>query len=306
MRFSKRFVATTLAVYLAAGGMGQALAAQYTVKSGDSLYSIGQRYHTSPTAIKSTNGLKSDTIYPSQILNLPGASNNYIVQSGDSLYSISKRFQTTINNLKNLNGLTSDKIYPGQSLKVPAVGGGTSYTVRKGDTLYLLAQKFGTSVASIKSSNNLTSDALYVGQRLVINGSGTGINKATTASRGASSYSRSEVLLLARLIHGEARGEVYQGQVAVGAVVLNRVASALFPNSISGVIYQKNEFCVVNDGQINLSPSETAIKAAEETMNGSDPSKGAIYYWNPVKAPNNKFLNNRPIVAKIGNHVFAQ
>ncbi|MCR6545226.1 cell wall hydrolase [Dehalobacterium formicoaceticum] len=255
MHFLKRFITTSLVSLLLIAGTGQALAAQYTVKSGD------------------------------------------------SLYSISKGYQTTVQNLKSLNGLTSNNLYPGQSLKVPAASSGTSYIVRKGDTLFLLAKRFGTSVASIKSSNGLKSDALSVGQRLIIKGSGAA---ATTASRGAGNYSRSEVMLLARLIHGEARGEAYQGQVAVGAVVLNRVSSTTFPDSISGVIYQKNEFCVVNDGQINLSPNETSIKAAEDAMNGWDPANGAIYYWNPTKAPNNKFLNSRPVVAKIGSHVFAK
>jgi N-acetylmuramoyl-L-alanine amidase len=208
-----------------------------------------------------------------------------------------------------MNGLKSTYLYPGQVLKVPASG--FNYTVKKGDTLYLLAKRFGVTVASIKSTNGLKSDYLYIGQKLIINGSAASSNTVasrnySSAARGASNYSRSEVMLLARLINGESRGESYTGQVAVGGVVLNRVASPLFPNTLSGVIYQKNEFSVVLDGQINLSPSQTAIKAAEDAMNGWDPSNGALYYWNPAKAPNNKFLNSRPIVARIGNHVFAK
>lgn len=88
--------------------------------------------------------------------------------------------------------------------------------------------------------------------------------------------------------------------------MLNRVKSPLFPNTISQVIYQKNEFSVVLDGQINLTPNTTSINAAEDALNGWDPSNGALFYWNPVKAPNNRFLNSKTIIARIGNHVFAK
>ncbi|HHT62535.1 MAG: LysM peptidoglycan-binding domain-containing protein [Bacillota bacterium] len=303
----KSFIVTVLVSIFFICGAGQAFAAQYTVKPGDSLYLISQRFGTSVNTLKSTNGLKSNTIYPGQVLTVPDGTGNYVVKSGDSLYKISRNFNTTVEYLKNINGLKSTYIYPGQVLKVPSAG--FNYVVKKGDTLYLLAKKFGVTVASIKSINGLKSDYLYVGQNLYIRTGTSGNTNSRTyssASRGASSYSRSEVMLLARLINGEARGESYTGQVAVGAVVLNRVDSPLFPNTISGVIYQPNEFSVVNDGQINLTPSQTAIKAAEDAMNGWDPSNGALYYWNPAKSPNNKFLNSRPIVARIGNHVFAK
>jgi N-acetylmuramoyl-L-alanine amidase len=238
---------------------GQAFAAQYTVKPGDSLYLISQKFGTTVDTIMKANGLTSTTIYPGNVLNIPSAtsvsgSTKYVVKSGDTLYIISRRFNTTINTLVNLNGLKSTTIYPGQVLNVPTGSTGT----------------------------------------------------ADTASRGAGSFSRSELMLLARLIYGESRGEPYQGQVAVGAVVLNRVKSPLFPNTISQVIYQKNEFSVVLDGQINLTPNTTSINAAEDALNGWDPSNGALFYWNPVKAPNNRFLNSKTIIARIGNHVFAK
>ena len=130
-----------------------------------------------------------------------------------------------------------------------------------------------------------------------------GIASGNTASA-SGGYSNSDVYLLARLIHSEARGESYTGQVAVGAVVLNRVRSAAFPNTISGVVYQKNAFTAVSDGQINLSPDETAIRAAKDAMNGWDPSCGAIYYYNP-KIATSKWILSRKVVITIGNHVFA-
>lgn len=316
MQLKKFFIATLVLGAFLYCGAGQALAASYTVKSGDSLYTISKNFNTTVNNLKSTNGLKTNNIYPGQVLNVPSSSgnySNYVVKSGDSLFLIGKRFNTTAENLKSINGLKSTYIYSGQVLKVPSTG--SAYVVKKGDTLFLLAKRYGTTVNSIKAANGLTSNNLYVGQKLTIKGTGSNAAPAsttasraatTTASRSSGSYSRSEVLLLARLINGEARGESYTGQVAVGAVVLNRVDSPLFPNTLSGVIYQKNEFSVVNDGQINMTPSTTSVKAAEDAINGWDPTNGAIYYWNPVKAPNNKFLNSRPIVARIGNHVFAK
>ena len=107
------------------------------------------------------------------------------------------------------------------------------------------------------------------------------------------------------LINGEARGETYEGQVAVGAVVLNRVRHSSFPNSIAGVIYQKGAFTAVDDGQINMSPSDSCVKAARDAMNGWDPSGGAIYYYNPETATN-KWIRSRPIIKKIGKHVFCK
>ena len=111
--------------------------------------------------------------------------------------------------------------------------------------------------------------------------------------------------LLSRLIFGEARGEPYVGQVAVGAVVLNRVKSSSFPNTIAGVIYQNGAFDVVSDGQINLVQNSTAKKAAQDALNGWDPSYGAIYYFNPNTATN-KWIWSRPMTVKIGKHRFCK
>ena len=115
------------------------------------------------------------------------------------------------------------------------------------------------------------------------------------------------VSLLARLINGEARGEPYEGQVAVGAVILNRVKSPNFPNTIAGVIYQNNQFSCVKDGQFDVPIDEnsTVYKAAEEAMNGSDPTNGALYFYNPSKTKN-KWLFSLPTVKTIGKHVFAK
>ena len=131
-----------------------------------------------------------------------------------------------------------------------------------------------------------------------------GIFNSSNSSFGSSSNS-SDLNLLARLIYGEARGEPYAGQVAVGAVVLNRVKNSSFPNTISGVIYQSGAFDVVKDGQINLSPDSTAKKAAQDALNGWDPTYGAIYYFNPSTATN-KWIWSRPMTVTIGRHRFCK
>lgn len=314
MRFKKAAITLLLSGLFITISAGQALAAQYTVKSGDSLYTISRLYNTTVTNIKSANGLSSTNVYPGQVLNIPGVT-TYTVKKGDTLYIISQKFGVSVSSLKSLNGLTSDALYVGQTLRVNGTSTQSSvsygkYTVKSGDSLFSIAKKYGTTVSTLKSLSGLKSDYIYTGQSLTVpQKAATSSVGATTyqpPSRGTTSYTRSEETLLAKLIYAEARGESYTGQVAVGAVVLNRVRSSLFPNTLAGVIYQPNAFSVINDGQINLTPNETAYKAARDAMNGWDPTNGSLFYWNPVKAPNNKFLNAKPIIARIGSHVFAK
>lgn len=131
-----------------------------------------------------------------------------------------------------------------------------------------------------------------------------GITAASTSSS-SGKYSSNDVTLLAKLIAAEARGEGYTGQVAVGAVVLNRVKHSSFPDTVAGVIYQKGAFSAVNDSNWNTSPNETSRKAAMDCINGWDPSGGAIYYYNPKKT-SNSFMLSRPVIKTIGNHVFCK
>lgn len=129
--------------------------------------------------------------------------------------------------------------------------------------------------------------------------------KPKNVTAASNSNSTSDVQLLARAINGEARGEPYEGQVAVGAVILNRVKSPKFPNTIAGVIYEPGAFTAVSDGQINVAISEgsTVVKAARDALNGWDPSGGAIYYFNPATATN-KWIWSRPLIKTIGKHRF--
>ena len=155
------------------------------------------------------------------------------------------------------------------------------------------------AVKYFQRKNGLTVDGIAGPNTLKAMGIYTSTSSSSTASNS------NDVNLLSRLIYGEARGEPYTGQVAVGAVVLNRVRSSSFPNTISGVIYQSGAFNVVSDGQINLTPNSTAKKAAQDALNGWDPSYGAIYYFNPSTATN-KWIWSRPMTITIGKHRFCK
>lgn len=127
----------------------------------------------------------------------------------------------------------------------------------------------------------------------------------TLGGSSSSSTSNADLNLLARCVYGEARGEPYTGQVAVAAVVLNRVRSSKFPNSVSGVIYQSGAFTAVSDGQINLTPNTTAYNAARDALNGWDPTNGCLYYYNPATATS-KWIWSLKVELKIGRHNFAR
>lgn len=170
------------------------------------------------------------------------------------------------------------------------------------------------AVVSFQKKNGLTADGV-VGKATykalgmtksyeVLVGSNADGSSGNETTGGLNGFSSSEVYLLAKTIYAEGRGEPYVGQVAIGAVVLNRVRSKEFPNTISGVVYQKHAFTAVSDGQINLTPDDTAMKAARDAINGWDPTGGAIYYYNPAVATS-AWIFDRRTVTVIGKHIFA-
>ena len=164
-----------------------------------------------------------------------------------------------------------------------------------------------TAVKKFQQKNGLTVDGIAGTKTLRAMGiySSSSSSGSSSSSNSSSSTNSNDLNLLSRLVYGEARGEPYTGQVAVAAVVLNRVKSSSFPNTISGVIYQSGAFDVVSDGQINLTPNDTAKKAAQDALNGWDPTNGAIYYFNPSTATN-KWIWSRPMTVTIGKHRFCK
>lgn len=166
----------------------------------------------------------------------------------------------------------------------------------------VFGQQTYDAVVRFQKKNGLTADGVVGSSTAAAMGLSLGGSVAASASAG-SSYS-SDVDLLARLIHGEARGEPYVGMVAVGAVVLNRVKSSKFPNTLAGVIYQAGAFDAVSDGQINLTPNEQSRRAARDAMNGWDPTGGCLYYYNPSTATSS-WIWSREVRLNIGAHSFA-
>lgn len=158
----------------------------------------------------------------------------------------------------------------------------------------ILGPKSITAIKNFQKAKGLTVDGIVGPQTL----------KALNITSSNSNYSSSDLYLLAKTIHAEARGEPYVGQVAVAAVILNRVKSVEFPNTISGVVYQPWAFTAVHDGQINLEPNNSAYSAAKDALNGWDPSYGCLYYYNPETATS-KWIWTRQTVVTIGKHVFA-
>ena len=159
------------------------------------------------------------------------------------------------------------------------------------------------TVAAVKyfqRTNGLTADGI-VGSKTA---AALGITlSGSTSTSSTSSTSNSNLYLLSCCVYGEARGESYTGKVAIAAVVLNRVKSSSFPNTISGVIYQTGAFTCVSDGQINMGTNDECTRAAQDALNGWDPTYGSIYYYNP-KTATNAWIRSRPVVVTIGNHIF--
>jgi len=223
----------------------------------------------------------------------------YTTVSGDSLFKISNIFNTSITSIMNDNKLTSTNLNIGQKLNVP----GITHTVKKGESLYLISKSYKIPLETLRRANNIYTDYLDIGQKLNVP-----VKSSTSpeSADNASSYSASDLDLLARLITAEAQGEEYNAKVAVGAVVLNRVESDTFENTIKDVIYEKidgyYQFTPVLNGWINKPADADSIKAAKEALNGVDPTNGALFYFD--KTATNKWLLSRPVSIKIDNMIF--
>ncbi len=234
----------------------------------------------------------------------------YKIKSGDTLWKIARDYETTVEDIVKMNQIpNASLIRPGQTIFIPRPGlvqTLVTHIVRPGDTLGGIAKLYEVDVQSIIALNKIENpNRIFPGEKVIIS-----IRNDTLGSRGgermviASRDISLDLFLLARVIYAEARGEPFEGQVAVGAVVLNRVRSPLFPNTIEEVIYQPGQFRPVQDGTINLTPDDTAIKAARLALAGEDPSRGALYFCNPKIAKNGWWFETRQKSAVIGDHIF--
>lgn len=179
----------------------------------------------------------------------------------------------------------------------PQLSMGT-YRVCKGDSLYWIAKRYDTTIHRLKELNNLTTEIIHADQVLIV--------PADTLKEYpvGVSLTDKEVKWIAQMIHAEARGEPYIGQVAVGAVIINRLKSRKFPNTVYEVLFQENAFQPIRNGTFFTTASDQAYRAALEALNGNDPTNGALYFFNP-KISNNKFMHTRTTSITIGQHRFA-
>lgn len=248
------------------------------------------------------------------------------VVKGDTLWELAKQNGITVDELKNANNRQNDMIYVGETLTIPnhteaQSSSSTVHKVVKGDTLWELAKQYGVTVEGLKIANNLQNDTIYIGQTLTIgNGSSSAeaqmahraepaVNKPPAPSQSLN-ISAEDKDLLSRLVEAEAKGEPHEGKVAVAMVVLNRVASPEFPNSIHDVIYQKLEngeyqFTPVANGAINQPASDDSKRAVNEALASQNHTIDALYFYNPRIATND-WQKTRQVTAIIGNHVFAK
>ncbi|MEE6133524.1 cell wall hydrolase [Priestia flexa] len=229
------------------------------------------------------------------------------VSTGDTLWKLSQQEGVSVDELKQANNRTNDMIYVGEVLTIPEKE--TVHTVVQGETLFSISQTYNTSVDRLKDLNGLQSDLINVGQQLVVTGERA--SEAAPAPQPTDvGVAEAEKDLLARLVEAEAKGEPYQGKVAVATVVMNRVSSPEFPNSITEVINQPlanggYEFSPVGNGTINQPASDESRRAVEEALANPDHQNPALFFYNPQIATNS-WLETKQVTAVIGNHVFAK
>ncbi|EDS78686.1 cell wall hydrolase [Clostridium massiliodielmoense] len=242
-------------------------AATYKVVPNDSLYKIGKLFNTSVTSIKNNNNLKGDIIYPGQALNVPAKVHNVV--SGESLYLISKKYNISLDSLRKANNKWDNLIYPNDKLLIPSL--------------------------NVTSTNSATTKP-----------SSTSV-QASTTPKSVIPYTQDDLDVLSRLVHAEAGGESYKTRVCVASVVINRVKSNQFPNSIKGVVYEVSDghyqFTPVLNGMINKPATEEDKKAALEALNGNDPTKGALYFFDNTVT--NKWLLSKPVALHSDKMTFA-
>jgi N-acetylmuramoyl-L-alanine amidase len=244
----------------------------------------------------------------------------YHIVWGDTLWGLARRFGVPLSALEQANHLTNDSvIYAGDYLAIPG-----HYVVQAGDTLRSIAAKVGVPQVLLWHANRMVTDRLEPGQTLVIPylrnlprqpyaappaPSGDTTERTPLPSRGTSNvssvYSVGDVLLLAHLIQAEAGNQPFVGMVAVGAVVLNRLHHPGFPKSIPGVIQEPGQFESVANGTFRMAPGPLALMAAKAALEGWDPTRGALYFYNPALA-HNTWMDSLRVTSRIAQQVFCR
>lgn len=209
----------------------------------------------------------------------------YFSKSGDTIWKIAGQYSVSADEIKEVNERYSDRIRPGERLRIPepaqaALASGKHTTVpseKEGEFPLITLGK--PTLPTVDGSYTLPY-GLYTRQHL------------------------KDIYLMARLVHAEARGEPYEGQIAVAAVLLNRIDSPSFPNKVHDAVYQRMQFEPVDNGTINLTPNDLAYRAVFEALTGKDPTDGALFFWNPDKVSKTSWVWTRQVTSRIGRHVF--
>lgn len=293
-------------LFSTAGYTAPSLSLIYVIQQGDTLSEIAAEYDVDLNQLKTENNISNQaSIRMGDELVIPQNNkeseekeeneekklfSEYIPRKEKLTFAINTHYAARINpgqQAPDINKIPEDKII--------------DYYVGPGDTLYDLARDFSTSIGTILALNDKENSFLRKGEKIRLP-----VHNLTDHQILNQRVSKQELDLLARAISGESRGEPYVGQVAVAAVIINRVLSRQFPDTFAEVIYQRGQFSAVRDGQINLTPNQTAYRAAREALNGSDPTNGALYFYNPRTATRVNFFKGRRVITKIGDHVFVE
>jgi len=299
--FFALLAAIMLILFSSAAG-GEAINARsfrliYVVQSGDTLSQISSQYGVSTDQLMRWNDIGSTTsLRVGDELEIPLAGEeperdfqrDLTDRGGELSLSLERNYPVTVNSGEE----DPDLSHIGQEDLI-------TYHVRQGDTVYDIARRFNTSMGVITALNDMDDNILRRGDEIVV--PVTNLSRREVLSR---TVGDEEFDLLARIIHGEARGEPYLGKVAVGAVVINRVLNPRFPETIQGVIYDQGQFSPVQDGSYRMQPDAESRQAAREALDGKDPTGGALFFYNPEKATDREWTQRREKIVTIGDHVF--
>jgi N-acetylmuramoyl-L-alanine amidase len=302
--FTKYFlILAAILIFSTAVNAAPSLSLIYVIQQGDTLSEIAADYDVEIEQLKAANNISDladikmgDELVIPQKLDIKNQEksetlfSNFKTRKEELSFSINTHYAARINpghQAPDIDKIPEDKII--------------DYYVGPGDTLYDLARDFSTTIGTILALNDKKNSYLRSGEKIRLP-----VHNLTSHQILNQRVSKQELDLLARAIYGESRGEPYVGQVAVAAVIINRVLSRQFPNTFAQVIYQGGQFSAVSDGQINLTPNQTAYRAAREALNGSDPTNGALYFYNPRTATRVSFFEGRRVITKIGDHLFVE